>query len=220
MSSAATSLASQPPDRVSLRTPSGEVVSADLYGTGDRGVVLVAHGGYSTKRSWEKQARVLAEAGFRVLAFDSRAGVELAAGKETPCLYDEVCQAVDVLSAVRYLRQIGAKTVSIIGGSLGGGAAAHASVEAAVNEIDRIVLLAPSAIAAPEKMKARKLFIATRNDANAAGLRLPSIQSQYDKAGTPKRFVLLEGSAHGQRIFGTEHGDRVMREILRFLLEP
>lgn len=218
--SSAEALRTGPPEDVSFPTPSGEIISADLYGTGDRGVAIIGHGGYSTKRSWEKQARTLADAGFRVLAFDSRAAVELAAGKETSCTYDEVCQAVDVLAAVRYLRMRGARTISVIGGSLGGGATAQASAESAPNEIDRIVLLAPSAIAAPEKMKGRKLFIVTRNDANAAGLRLPTIRSQYEKAGKPKKLVLLEGSAHGQRIFRTELGERAMREILRFLSNP
>ena len=49
---------------------------------------------------------------------------------------------LDVLAAVRYLRKTGAKTVSVVGGSLGGGAAADASIEAGPGEIDRLVLLA------------------------------------------------------------------------------
>jgi dienelactone hydrolase len=204
-------------DDVSFPTPNGEIVSGDLYGAGDRGVVIIAHGGYSTKKSWESQARTLSDAGFRVLVFDSRAAVDFAAGKETPCMYDAVCQAVDVLSAVRYLRTRGATRVSVIGGSMGGGATAQASVESAPGEIDRIVLLAPAAIAAPEKMKGRKLFIVARDDANSAGLRLPTIRDQFERAAKPKQLMVLEGVAHGQRIFGTEQGERVMREIQRFL---
>ena len=60
-----------PPQRVSFETPDGGVVYADVYGQGRRGVVL-AHGGRFNKESWAKQARALAEAGFRVLAFDFR----------------------------------------------------------------------------------------------------------------------------------------------------
>lgn len=211
-------LPTTPPAEVAFAAPSGEPIKGDLYGSGGHGVVIIAHGGYSSRASWAKQAQTLAGAGFRVLVFDSRAAAEFAAGKEAPCLYDEVCQAVDVLAAVRYLRQQGgAKTVSAIGGSMGGGAVAQASVDAQADEIDRIVVLAPARISSPEKMKGRKLFITTRNDANDAGLRLPGIEAQYQRTPEPKRFILLEGAAHAQRIFLTEQGDAVMREILRFL---
>lgn len=99
---------------VSVPTPDSGIVHADVYGEGDRAVVLVGHGGYSSKESWEKPARTLAEAGFRVLAIDTRASDSLRAGKETECLYDAVCMAVDVLSAVRYLHRTGATTVSVV----------------------------------------------------------------------------------------------------------
>jgi len=38
-----------------------------------------------------------------------------------------------------------------------------------------------------------------------------------EKAAGPKELVVLEGSAHAQFIFDTDQGDRLMREILRFL---
>jgi len=56
---------------VSFATEDGGVVFADLYGKGERGVVL-AHGGRFNKESWAKQARALEAAGFRVLAIDFR----------------------------------------------------------------------------------------------------------------------------------------------------
>lgn len=130
------------------------------------------------------------------------------------------CMAVDVLAAVRYLRASGATTVSVIGGSAGGGAVAQASVEAKPGEIDRIVLLAPMEIAAPEKMNGRKLFIATRDDRNSTGLRLPGIRAQHERAPDPKELILLEGSAHGQHILDTPDAERRMREIVRFLRTP
>ena len=56
---------------VSFATEDGGLIYADLYGKGDRGVVL-AHGGRFTKESWQQQAQYLARAGFHVLAFDFR----------------------------------------------------------------------------------------------------------------------------------------------------
>ncbi len=205
---------------VSIPIPGHGIIEGDLHGTGARGILLVAHGGYSDRASWAKQARVLSDTGFRVLAFETRAAVALRAGQETPCLYDAVCMAVDVLAAVRYLRGQGARTIAVIGGSAGGGAAAQASVEAAAGEIDRLVLLAPMSIDTPERIKGRKLFITSREDRSGAGLRLPAIQDQYERAPEPKRLVVLEGSAHGQRMFDAPEGDRLIREILRYLAEP
>jgi len=206
-----------PSGRMSIPTPDGEAIEADLYGAGASSVVLVAHGGYSFKARWEKQARAMADAGFHVVVFDTRAAVALRAGKETACLYDAGCMAVDVLAVVRHLRKLGSKAIAVVGGSAGGGAVAQASVEAAPGEIDRLVLLAPMSIAAPEKMKGNKLIITSRDDRSDAGLRLPDIRDQYRKAPKPKKLVILEGSAHGQLIFDTPQGEPLMGEILKFL---
>lgn len=205
---------------VSILAQDGGVVSADLYGRGPRGVVL-AHGGRFDKGSWRAQAVVLAEAGFRVLSIDFRPAVLLRAGTESGCLYDPHCLARDVLAAVHYLHHTGAQSVAVVGASLGGGAAAEASIEAAPGEIDRMVLLAPMPIATPERMKGRKLFIMSRDDLGSGDVpRLPGIRDQYAKAPQPKRLVILEGSAHAQSIFATAQGERLMREILRFLSRP
>src|SRR3954453_15672011 len=58
-------------NHVSFPTPDGWTIHADLYGMGDRCVVLV-HGGRFEKGSWEKQARALVKAGFCALAIDLR----------------------------------------------------------------------------------------------------------------------------------------------------
>jgi hypothetical protein len=50
--------------------------------------------------------------------------------------------------------------------------------------------------------------------------RLEMIREQYERAPAPKELIVLEGSAHAQFIFETDHGERLMREILRFLSEP
>jgi dienelactone hydrolase len=205
-------------EQVSFPTQDGGVVYADVYGTGDRGVVL-AHGGRFDKESWAKQAQTLAKAGFRVLAIDFRGRGQSRGGPHSKSPDDGV--QYDVLAAVRYLRHNGAKTVSIVGASFGGGAAAEASVEARPGEIDRLVLLAPSPVDEPQKMKGRKLFVTSRDDREGDGtLRLIEIREQYEKAPPPKELLILDGSAHAQFIFQTEQGERLMREILRFLSEP
>jgi pimeloyl-ACP methyl ester carboxylesterase len=204
-------------EHVSFPTQDGGIVDADNYGNGERGVVL-AHGGRFNKESWEKQAVVLAQAGFRVLAIDFR-GYGQSRGPQSMSGDDDGAR-YDVLAAVRYLHKTGAKTVSIVGASFGGTAAADASIEAESGEIDRLVLLAAWTERPPEKMKGRKLFIVARDDANDDGPRLPKIRANFESAVGAKELVILDGSAHAQFLFATDQGERLMREILRFLSQP
>jgi pimeloyl-ACP methyl ester carboxylesterase len=203
---------------VSFPTEDGGLISADIYGAGDQAVVL-AHGGRFNKASWQKQAQVLAKAGFRVLAIDFRGyGQSRGPGDSDPL---GAPLHFDVLAAVRYLRKTGAKSVSVVGGSMGGGAAADASIAAEPGEIDRLVLLAATASGSPEKLKGRKLFVVSRDDTRGDGVvRLGRIREQYEKAPEPKELLILEGSAHAQFIFQTDQAEALMREILRFLSEP
>ena len=203
-------------EHVSFPTSDGGLIFADLYGMGERGIVL-AHGGRFNKASWEKQAQVLVGAGFRVLAFDFR-GYGQSRGPESKSGEDR--EAYDVLAAVRYLHKTGTKTVSVVGASFGGAAAADASIEAAPGEIDRLVLLAAWTDRPADKIKGRKLFIVARDDANDDGPRLPKIRGNYEKATGPKELVVLDGSAHAQFLFATDQGERLMREILQFLCKP
>jgi pimeloyl-ACP methyl ester carboxylesterase len=204
-------------EHVSFPTKDGGLIYADLYGQGDRCVVL-AHGGRFNKESWSKQAQVLEKAGFRVLAFDFRGYGRSKGGPNTR--NSDFKAHDDVLAAVRYLRKDGAKTVSVVGASFGGDAAGDAPGEAEQGEIDRVVLLATGAYTPPEKLKGRKLFIVARDDLGPGDIpRLPKIRAQYEKAPDPKELVILDGSAHAQFIFETKQGERLMREILRFLSE-
>jgi pimeloyl-ACP methyl ester carboxylesterase len=210
-------LVAQPaPQTLSIPAPDGAAIQADVYGTGPRAVVLL-HGGRFDRRSWRPQATVLAADGFRVVAIDFRASVEARAGRDTGCGYDATCLAKDALAAVHYLRDHGATSIALVGGSLGGGAAAQAAIDAAPGQIDRIVLLAHMTIDHPERLRVPALFIVARDDANASGPRLPGIREQYDKAQGPKELVVLDGAAHAQFLFETPHGSEVLQRIRRFL---
>ena len=204
------------PTQVSVPTGDNGLIYADLYGSGPRGIVL-AHGGRFNKGSWEKQARALAAAGFRVLAFDFRGyGESRGPGQED--IYTAPIH-FDVLAAAHYLRGQGATTVAVIGASLGGGAAAQAVV-VEPRVIDRLILLGATPGEPAEKLTVRKLYITTRDDTSGTGPRLPGLQAHFTRALEPKELIVLEGSAHAQFMFHTEHADRIMREMLRFLSAP
>ena len=199
------------PGEVSFPTADGGLIRADVYGSGDRGVVL-AHGARFDKASWGKQAEVLANAGFRVLAIDFRGYGQSRGGDKSAPGSGEKYE--DILAAVRYLRENGAKTVSLIGASMGGGAAATASIHARPGEIDRLILLAPVPVAEPERLTGPKLFVTSKGDGLAAKVR-----EQFEKAPEPKELMILEGSAHAQFLFQTDQGERLMKKILEFLSE-
>jgi pimeloyl-ACP methyl ester carboxylesterase len=203
-------------EQVSFPTADGGVVYADVYGEGARAVVL-AHGARFDKESWATQAQALAEAGYRVVAIDFRGRGQSRGGPEARSPDDGVY--FDVLAAVRYLHESGAKTVSVVGASFGGWAPAQAAV-VSPGQIDRIVLLATT-VDEPELLEGAKLFIVTRDDSRGGGVRrLPEIRDQYERAREPKELVILEGSAHAQFVFETEQGESLMREIMRFLSQP
>jgi alpha-beta hydrolase superfamily lysophospholipase len=199
---------------VSFPTEDGGVVFGDLYGSGSKDVVLV-HGGQFNKESWAEQARTLAGAGFHVLAINLRGyGKSHGPGDSDPM---DAPIHLDVLAAVRYLHKAGAKSVSIVGGSMGGWAAGDASIASQPGEIDRVVFLGAAPNGPADKLKSASLFIVARGDASGDGLRLPGIRAQYEKAPQPKKLIILSGTAHAQYLFQTKHAKRVMQEILHFL---
>ena len=202
---------------VFFATDDGGQLCADLYGQGSHAVVL-AHGGRFKKESWGDQALSLTSAGFQVLAIDFRGfGCSKGPGQQD---FDSAPFEKDVLAAVRYLKAHGAKTVSVVGGSFGGAAAGDASIKSAPGEIDRIVFLGAAPNLPADGLKSRALFIVAREDANEAGLRLPGIRAQYEKAPQPKQLIVLDGSAHAQFLFQSDLNARVMQEIVRFLSAP
>ena len=201
-------------EHVTLTADDGAQIAADLYGSGARGVVL-AHGGRFTKESWKDQAQRLARTGFRVLAFDFR-GFGQSHGPGDKDMFTAPVQ-LDVLAAVRYLHEHGATTVSVVGGSFGGDAAAKACVEARPGEISRLVMLAAESDAPADQIHVPVLMIVGRDDKSGSGPRLPGIQAWYSKAHQPKKLVVLDTAEHAQFLFQTEHAETVMKEIIGFL---
>ena len=192
-------------------------IQADVYGRGGR-ALLLAHGGRFNKESWRKQAPVFARAGFLVLALNFRGDRPNPDG--SPGSYGSDAEnAADVMAAVAYLRGGGARTISAIGGSLGGDAVGDAEARMQGMGFDRMVFLGSEGGEAPEKLKGRKLFIVARGDGNGAGPRLPGITDHCERAPEPKKLVVLKGSAHAQFLFDTEEGPELMRDLLEFLTE-
>ena len=210
-----TTVPAEVPRLVSFPTEDGGPIRGHLYGNGNR-AVLLAHGGRFNKESWAEQARIIATAGFRVLAIDFRGyGNSTGPGEADPM---GAPLHLDVLAAANYLRQLGSETVSVVGGSMGGTAAANASIAAGPGVFDAVVMLAGTTYDDATRLTSRKLFIMAAGDTTGSGaLRLPGFRQQYDRAPEPKRLMVLEGAAHAQYLFQTDQGTRLLQEIIRFL---
>lgn len=204
---AAPAAAQEAPAAVTYPTADGGTIHAELYGEGSH-AVLLAHGRIFNKESWEPLARQLETAGYQVLAIDFRGYGASTAGS------DGNVPELDILGGVRYLHeQQHAVAVSVIGGSMGGGAAARAAILAAPGEIEALVLLSTGSVGAPGQLHAaRILFIASEGEPMTPGIR-----DQYAQTPDPKKLVLLPGDAHAQHIFKTDQAERLTEEILRFL---
>jgi len=202
----ATAQAASGPRDVSFPTADGGRVDADLYGQGTHAVVF-AHGAIFDKQSWAPLAKRFAAAGYRALAIDFRGYGKSRAGKDGQAL-DQ-----DVLAAVRWMHAQGASSVSVVGGSMGGGASGEAATEVRKGEIDKLVLLSPMPIPHPEKLKANSiLYIASRDEGLA-----DTVRAQYARAPHPKQLVLLPGSAHAQNIFATAQARQLSDDIVKFV---
>ena len=200
--------ATEPPATVSFPTADGGTVWADLYGASGRDAVVLAHGAAFNKASWAALAEQLSARGYQVMAIDFRGYGKSTAGSARDGLFE------DILAAVRYLRRGGAPRVSVLGASMGGGAAAQAAATAAPGEIDRVILLSPAPIDAPERIKGNKLFVASRGEP-----AVDRIREQYQRAQEPKRLVLLPGTAHAQHVFATDQAGRLTTAVVDFLSE-
>lgn len=192
---------------ISYRTSDGGEIFANLYGGGTH-AVLLAHGAVFDKESWDALARRLSEAGLQVLAIDFRGYGRSTAGRSRRALHE------DVLGGIQFLHDQGAERVSVIGASMGGGAAGDAAARAPQGAIDRLILLAAMPAQAPGRMQGRKLFIVSSGD----GARR-DVERQYEAARGVKELTILPGSAHAQHIFRTGESETLTRALLAWLTD-
>ena len=196
------------PEEVSFPTSDGGEIQALLYGDSEHAVVL-AHGKVFDKESWEPLAPRLAEAGVAALAIDFRGYGQSRPGSEGSMLF------LDVIAGMTYLKALGATRISVLGASMGGGAAARAAVLVEPGVIDRLVLLAPAPIPKPAQMHAERIvYIVAEGDPS-----IDSTRQLYERAPEPKELVILPGEAHAQHLFETEQSEALIEAIVAALAD-
>ena len=190
---------------VSFSASDGGKIHANLYGSGDHAVVL-AHGGVFNKESWHSLATAISKQKMQALAIDFRGYGKSQAGTSGRALH------LDLLAAVEFLKAAGVERISMLGGSMGGAAAATAAAE--IDDLNKLILLAPAKVESPKKLKGDKLFIASMGDRFRS-----SMEVAFRKAKLPKKIILYDGNAHAQHLFKTDHEAPLRDAILAFLNE-
>ena len=157
------------------------------WGDGSYGVVL-AHGAAFDAASWQDQAEVMADQGNSVIAVED--------------LTSEAMTA-----AVERLRQDGAESVALVGGSAGADAALRLLSEQP-DLVDRVVML--SANSTVEGLGDQpKLFIASEDESVA------DVSTELaETAPGDNEVLLLPGSDHAQNIFDGAQADRALDALL------
>ncbi len=193
-------------NEVSFKTTDNAQIYADFQFRGSH-AFLLAHGAIFNKESWGEFEQRLLKKNYTVLAIDFRGYGKSTSGDNPRALYQ------DILAGVKFLRsQQSITQVAVLGASMGGAAAAKASVNSDPDAIDQLILLSPAQVYKPEKIKGNLLMIASKDEYLAK-----AIIALFDKAPEPKLLKLIEGNAHAQHIFKTPQAEELTRIIIQFL---
>jgi pimeloyl-ACP methyl ester carboxylesterase len=209
-------------DHVHFRATDGVLLDGRLFGSGDKGVVLVHMGrGGDTQNDWAGVARLLARKGFRVLTYDRR-GVCIRNGTGCSRGSDDYASSwKDVVGAVDFLRAKGIEPSVVAGASIGAMASLYAAARhkiapaglfefAGINhasgyDFDRAQI---------RRIRGLKLFLSARNDVYGGG---DAAREWFRWASPPKRLELLPGTAHGTDLL--QPGSKVRRRVERVLVQ-
>lgn len=193
------------PRIVHFASHDGGRLEAGYFEAGKGLGVVFAHGAVFDKSSWYPLAWRLKRLGITSLSIDFR-GYGASRGGRGGGLAD------DVLGAVTYLEQQGARRIALVGGSMGAAAVLGALQRSGDPRIRVVVLLAPAGGAPLQYPKLRKLFVVSEGDTYRA-----AVQRLYQDSAPPKTLDLIPGSAHAQHLFSTSQGPALTQRIVDFL---
>jgi pimeloyl-ACP methyl ester carboxylesterase len=172
----------------------GNLLEADVYGEGERNVILL-HGGGQTRHAWRQTARKLAESGFRAIALDQRGhgASEWVASKA----YGFIDYRDDLIAVTA---QIGGKP-ALIGASLGGIAGLYAegkasSLFSSLIMVDISPFMEPKGIANVQNFmrdKMREGFATIDEAAEAVASYMPNRTKPPSHEGLKKNLRLRDG---------------------------
>jgi pimeloyl-ACP methyl ester carboxylesterase len=212
---------------VSFPADDGAHLEGRVFGSGAIGVLL-AHGDDPdvAQGVWFPFAAELAAAGYLTLTFDFRGfcprGFDGCSGGPS----DRTNTWHDVVGAIAFLKQRGARVVFLIGASFGAHTALWAAVQPGVNVAGVVALagglgtlpgftLTPSMMAS---IKEPKLFIASTHDATQLDAA-DAARTLFKLASQPKQLVLIDSLFHGAELLTGDGPDIALakRAVFAFL---
>jgi pimeloyl-ACP methyl ester carboxylesterase len=200
---------------VRFMTEDGVELEGQIFGTGEK-VIVLAHMRPSDMTAWFPMAQILADNGFRALAFNFR-GYGASGG-------EGFAVDVDARAAIDYMRAQGATRVGLVGASMGGtGAIAAAARDP---EVVGIVALSPpftfegvDAKLEANDVEAPVLFLVADGDVDENGGRYRDHAIEIGRSHPETMTLLtLTGSSHGTDLFN-DHGPAVAEHILNFFAQ-
>lgn len=185
-------------------------------GGGTTGIVL-SHQLDQTTCSWLPYGNELADAGYRVLAYDF-AGNGVSASPP-----DDDTMDANVLAAAAFLRKEGATSIVLMGASMGATASIVAGSAASPKVAGVISLSGPStwneenALDAAKQLSVPVLYIAGANDDPQFAV---AARKMYDATpGTAKTLVIADSDRHGALLLSKDAPDaaKVRADVTDFL---
>lgn len=187
------------PKDVTFDAPHGATIEGTLYGQGDCGLVLVPQINLD-RGSWAEEASKLAsEEGFTVLAIDE----------------DPNNRASSVRGAMTYLRdQQDVSSMVLVGASSGGEAVVVANANSEEGTVDGTIAISPGGgTEYASELQGSKLFVVSEDDDQRF---VDTTKELHNDAPHPSELITYPGSAHGQRILDSEHGDDLRTRLREF----
>jgi pimeloyl-ACP methyl ester carboxylesterase len=202
---------------VRFTTGAGAALVGVVLGSGRTGLVL-AHQVGSDLCEWLPQAQAFAERGYRVLAFDFEGFGDSRSGSGADARID-----TDVVAAASQLRQRGAKTIVLIGSSMGGTAVLSAATRVRPPVAGVVSLSGPASFqgvdagAAMPRLQVPVLFVAAADDHPF----VDDAKTMHRTAPVAdKRLLVIPGGGHGTSLleFG-EDAPMVLATVRKFIAE-
>ena len=192
---------------IEMTASDGKTVTGKLYGQSGIALLLCHGRRYTTGAdSFADECRDLQAKGVMCLAISFRGYPS-----DSPPMLPG--QQLDIVAAVDALVERGAKSIYVLGSSMGGFAALDALAALAPKpQFKGLIIL--SAFQPQDRVTApcRKLFVVAEDDRRL----WPKVMAMFIKSTAPKQAVVFKTGGHGQQLFKT-HRDELMAEILTFL---
>jgi pimeloyl-ACP methyl ester carboxylesterase len=195
--------------QIEISTADGETLSANYTAVEGAPGVVLGHMRGTGKETWDEFAKAASDAGYAVIAIDSRGYGESSGERDTNL-------DVDLAAGVDFLLAEGAPSVAVIGASMNGTATIVAGSQLDLAGVATLSapgeFLGLDAVAAAPAVRAPSLIIVAEDDEPYASAA-PSLVG-----GGGGQLVVYPGSAHGTALFD-EFGAALTDSLVGFLDE-